>query len=161
VMHGVDPDRAEVAARVHDIASRYSGEELLTFAEQFGIPISITEARAPRLLHGKVAAEMLRRDWGIDDEELLDAVAYHITGNPHMGKLAKVLFVADKIEPDRDRHYGGLDPIREVARVSLDQAMLRLYAWRTGELVAAERPIDETFVAARNRLVDYTLATGG
>jgi len=156
--HGVDPDRAERAALLHDIADRYSDRELLILAERYGIPINLTEARIPKLLHGVVGAEILRREWGITDEELLDAVRYHISGGPRMGKLAKILFVADKIEPSRDRHYGGLDPVRELASEDLDQAMLKLYAWRIDELVAAGRPIDENLVRARNQLIERTLA---
>jgi predicted HD superfamily hydrolase involved in NAD metabolism len=157
-VHGVDRDQAELAALLHDIGDRYSDVELLILAERFELPISLTEARVPKLLHGKIAAEILRREWGITDEELLDAIAEHITGGVRMSPLAKVLFVADKLEPGRDRHYHGLDPIRELAMVDLDAALLRLYAWRMDELVRGGQPIDSGLVAARNRLIDRSLA---
>src|SRR5215213_5539593 len=67
--HGIDPERAEIAALVHDIADRYSDRELLEYAERYEIPVGLTEARIPKLLHGAVGAEILRREWGIDDEE--------------------------------------------------------------------------------------------
>lgn len=158
-IHGVDRDRAELAALLHDIADRYSDVELLILAERYDLPVSLTEARVPKLLHGKVAAEILRREWGIRDDELLDAIADHITGSVRMSPLAKVVFVADKLEPGRDRHYHGLDPIRDLAMVDLDAALLRLYAWRMDELVKAGCPIDTGLVAARNRLIDRTLAS--
>jgi predicted HD superfamily hydrolase involved in NAD metabolism len=158
--HGVDPDRAELAAMVHDIAGDYSDVELVTLAERYEIPLSLTEARIPALLHAPVGAEILRDKWGIRDEEILDAVRNHITGAPHMSTLAKIIFVADKVEPGRDRHYGGLDPTRELAMRSLDEAILRLYAWRMDELVAGGRPVDEHLVSARNDLIDRTLAAG-
>jgi predicted HD superfamily hydrolase involved in NAD metabolism len=157
--HGVDPDRAELAALLHDIADAYSDVELLILAERYDIRVSLTEARVPRLLHGKVAAEILRREWGITDEELLDAVGEHTTGGVRMSPLAKVTFIADKLEQKRDRHNGGPDPIREMAMIDLDQAVLKLYAWRINELVRAGRPIDDSLVAARNRLIENTLAT--
>ncbi len=157
VAHGVDPDRAELAALLHDIADRYSDADLLGLADQLGVPVSLTEARVPKLLHGAVGAEILRRDWGIADEELLDAVRHHISGSAMMA-LAKVLFVADKIEPERDRHYGGLEPIRELAMVDLDAAVLKLYAWRMSDLVARGRPVDEGLVRARNVLMERELA---
>jgi predicted HD superfamily hydrolase involved in NAD metabolism len=153
--HGVDPDRAELAALVHDIADGYSNVELLVLAERYDIPVTLTEARIPKLLHAPVGAEILRRDYGLSDEELLDAVRDHISGGPHMGKLAKILFVADKIEPHRDRHYHGLDPVRDLAIQDLDQAMLKLYAWRIDELVGAGRPVHERMVASRNLLLAY------
>src|SRR5262245_15750377 len=120
VRHGVDPERAEFAALVHDIADHYSDVELLGLAERYGIPVSLTEARIPKLLHGPVGAEILRHEYGITDEEILDAVRDHVSGGPHMSKLAKVIFTADKLEPGRDRHYHGLDPVRKLARDDLD-----------------------------------------
>jgi predicted HD superfamily hydrolase involved in NAD metabolism len=157
-IHGVDRDQAELAALLHDVADHYSDVELLILAEQLKIPVSLTEARVPRLLHGKVGAEILRREWRITDEELLDAIAEHITGGVRMSPLSKVIFVADKLEPERDRYYHGLDPIRELAMVDLDAALLRLYAWRMDELVKAGSPIDSTMIAARNRLIERSLA---
>lgn len=158
VAHGVDPERAELAGLVHDIADHYSDRELLELAERYGIALSITEARIPKLLHARVGAEILR-EAGVTDEELLDAVREHITGGPRMSRLSKVLFVADKLEPHRDRYYGGLDPVREMAMVDLDEAIMRLYAWRMTQLVREGRPVDDRLTVARNRLIDRMLAT--
>ena len=38
IAHGEDPDRAEVAALVHDIADRFSDRELLRLADYYDIP---------------------------------------------------------------------------------------------------------------------------
>ena len=158
--HGVDPERARLAALIHDVADCYSERELLVLAERYGIDVSLTEARVPKLLHGKIGAEILRRDWGITDDELLDAVRDHITGGVRMGPLARVLFVADKLEPERDRHFGGLDPIRQLAVVNLEAAMLKLYAWRMDQLIGAGKPLDNALVRARNQLIERTLGSG-
>jgi predicted HD superfamily hydrolase involved in NAD metabolism len=154
----VDPHRAEVAALLHDVADSLSERELLEAAQRYGIPVSLTEARVPRLLHAPVGAEILRTEWGITDDEVLDAVRYHISGAPVMSPLVKVVFVADKIEPARDRHYGGLGLIRAIARTDLDEAVLRLYAWRMSTLVEAGERVDEQLVTARNSLIEQTLA---
>ncbi len=158
MLHGVDPDRAESAALVHDVADPLTERELLARAEQYGIPVSLTEARVPRLLHAPVGAELLRSEWGIRDEELLDAVRYHITGAPVMSPLVMVVFVADKLEPNRDRHDRGLDAIRAIARADLDEAVLRLAGWRLSTLVASGQPVHEQLVSARNALIEQTLA---
>jgi predicted HD superfamily hydrolase involved in NAD metabolism len=162
VAHRVDPDRAELAGLLHDIADRYSERELLEMAERYGLELSLTEARIPKLLHARVGAEILRRGrgWLINDEEFLDAIAEHITGGVRMSLLSKVLFLADKLEPMRDRHMGGLDPVRELAKVNLDGAVLQLYAWRMDQLVQTGKPVDDKLVAARNQLIERTLASG-
>jgi len=159
IEHGEDPDRAEFAGLVHDIADHLSDRELLRRADSYGIAVSLTEARIPKLLHAKVGAEMLR-EMGVRDEELLDAVREHITGGPRMSLLSKITFVADKIEPHRDRHHGGLDPVRTTAKTDLDEAILQLYAWRMDELVAAGQPIHDQLTTSRNRLIERMLARG-
>lgn len=153
-IHGVDPERAELVALIHDIADHYSERELLALAEQYEIEVSLTEARVPKLLHGPVGAEILRHDWGFEDEEILDAVRHHVSGHRFMSRIGKVLFVADKLEPSRDQHYGGLQGIRDLALIDLDAAMLRLYAWRVNELVDTGRPIHEHLITARNLLLE-------
>jgi len=158
--HGADRERARLAALIHDVADRYTERELLILAERYGVDVSLTEARVPKLLHGKIGADVLRREWGITDDELLDAVRDHITGGARMGPLAKVLFVADKLEPERDRHFGGLDPIRQLAMVNLEAAMLKLYAWRMDQLLGAGKPVDDALVTARNQLIERTLGSG-
>jgi predicted HD superfamily hydrolase involved in NAD metabolism len=158
VAHGVDPDRAELAALVHDVADALSERELMSRAERYGMYASLTEARVPRLLHAPVGAEILKQDWGITDDEILDAVRFHITGASVMSPLVKVVFVADKIEPLRDQHYGGLEQIRELAYRDLDEAILKLYAWRMSSLAQANQQVAEEFVTSRNALIEQTLA---
>jgi predicted HD superfamily hydrolase involved in NAD metabolism len=154
LVHGVDPDRAELAGLLHDIADRQSDRELITLAQRYDLPITLTEARVPKLLHGRVGAEILQREWGITDEELLDAVREHITGGVRMTTLSKITFVADKIEPLRDQYYGGLEPVREIAMVDLDEAIMQLYAWRMDRLVRQGQPVEDKLTAARNRLIE-------
>lgn len=50
--------------------------------------------------HGPAAAELLRRD-GVEDDELLEAIAYHSLGRSGMGSLGRFLFLADYLEPGR------------------------------------------------------------
>jgi HD superfamily phosphohydrolase YqeK len=76
-----------------------------------------------------------------------------------MSQLSKIIFVADKIEPERDRYYGGLNSIRELAMRDLDEAVLQLFAWRMDQLVESGRQVDERLVVARNRLIERAQAT--
>lgn len=152
--HGEDPDRAELAALVHDVAHDLNEKALLHFAQQHQVPLTLTEARVPKLIHGAVGASILYREWGIRDEEILDAVRFHISGSATMGTLAKIIFVADKLEPERDHFYGGLGPLREMARVDLDQAILQLYGWRMNQLVTNAQPVHEDLSSARNALLE-------
>jgi HD superfamily phosphohydrolase YqeK len=54
----------------------------------------------PSILHAPAAAERLRRE-GVEDEELLLAVAFHPLGHPRFGSLGRMLYAADFLEPGR------------------------------------------------------------
>jgi HD superfamily phosphohydrolase YqeK len=96
---------------------------------------------------------------GIDDRELLDAVTTHTTGDVRMTPLAKILFLADKLEPVRGKPPVELETIRELAWIDLDQALFGVYAWRIREVVSRDEHIDERLLAARDRLIERSLGS--
>ena len=116
--HGLDPGRARLAALLHD-AAREIGEpgEFLRLAGEWHIPFGEPERQSPKLLHGPVAAELARRELGVEDAEVLEAIRAHTVGRPGMGPLALVLYVADKIEPARD--YPSVGRLRTLSRQDL------------------------------------------
>lgn len=111
---GEDPDRCALAGILHDVAREYT-------AEQFSA-LGLTElpgANDPEnarydhvLMHGMAAAEIGRRTFGIDDEDVLEAVSWHTTGRPGMSRLAQIIFVADYTEPGREGAH--FDRVRSV-----------------------------------------------
>jgi predicted HD superfamily hydrolase involved in NAD metabolism len=119
-LHGLDPERARLAALLHDTAREVGREELLRVAKEGSLPVSDLERERPILLHGPVAAVLSRKDLGVQDMEVREAVRVHTTGEPGMGTLALALYVADKIEPDRDQP--GVEDLRELAFESLHRA---------------------------------------
>lgn len=86
----------------HDMCKSMDGSELLKTAARDGKPILKMEKERPSLLHGRAAAVLLKEDWGVDDHDILEAVANHTFGAVGMSDLAKLLYVADKIEPGRE-----------------------------------------------------------
>jgi predicted HD superfamily hydrolase involved in NAD metabolism len=118
--HDLEADRARLSALLHDAARETGPEEYLKLADEWQLQVGDPERLSPKLLHGPVAAELARRELGIDDEEILEAVRAHTTGSPGMGPLALVLYVADKIEPARD--YPSVGRLRTLAREDLRRA---------------------------------------
>jgi nicotinate-nucleotide adenylyltransferase len=82
--------------------------ELLAAAQRDGREISELERRKPMLLHGRAAAVLLRERFGVHNEEALEAVAFHTEGKIGMGPLAKLVYIADKVEVSRKRVDGRL-----------------------------------------------------
>ncbi|MBQ0166663.1 MAG: bis(5'-nucleosyl)-tetraphosphatase (symmetrical) YqeK [Treponema sp.] len=86
---------------VHDMCKEMSDRQLISLARLDSDPVSDVEKGRPNLMHGRAAAVMLERDYGIDEPEILEAVKYHTFGKPGICDLAKVLYVSDKMEPGR------------------------------------------------------------
>ncbi len=120
-LHGLDPDKARLAGLLHDATRETYKEELLRLAEEAGLSIDELERERPMLLHGPVAAECARRDLGVKDGEVLEAVRVHTTGEPGMGPLALAVYLADKIEPGRNQP--GVQSLRKLALKNLRRAV--------------------------------------
>jgi predicted HD superfamily hydrolase involved in NAD metabolism len=118
--HDLDADRARLAALVHDAARGMGPEEFLYLAHKWHLQVGDPERQSPKLLHGPVAAELARRELGVRDEEVLEAIRAHTTAKPGMGPFALTLYVADKIEPARD--YPSVERLRKLAREDLHTA---------------------------------------
>ena len=118
--YDLEADRVRLAALLHDAAREMGSEEFRNLAQEWHLRVGDAERQSPKLLHGPVAAELARRELGVDDEEVLRAVRAHTTGEPGMGSLALVLYVADKIEPARD--YSSVGRLRTLAREDLNAA---------------------------------------
>jgi predicted HD superfamily hydrolase involved in NAD metabolism len=118
--HGLDPARTRLAALLHDAARETEPEEYLRLARAWELHLGEPERQSPKLLHGPVAAELGRRELGVEDEEVLEAVRVHTVGAAGMGPLALALYVADKIEPARD--YPSVGRIRDLASRDLREA---------------------------------------
>lgn len=151
--YGCDEEKAAFVGLIHDVARAMSPQELLDQAQSRGIPVGKAERAAPVLLHAPVGAALLQRDWGIEDPEVLEAVACHTTGREGMTLLDKVLFLADKLEEGKEGYYAGLERVRELAEKDLDLALLEFFNWQVRRLVERNALLHPQAIAARNELL--------
>ena len=158
--HGVDAAKVEVAALAHDLARGMKDNELLTKARSYRLthhPIAETVAI---LLHGPVAAEMLQRECGIEDEEVLEAVRWHTTFNRGMSRVAKVVFLADKLEPHKVQGHPILKGIVGLAAEDVDTAVLSLLEEAISSMIKAGRLIHPASLEGRNELLELRKSAG-
>ncbi|MDO4268722.1 MAG: bis(5'-nucleosyl)-tetraphosphatase (symmetrical) YqeK [Eubacteriales bacterium] len=123
--YGYDLEKAELAGLLHDCAKRYTDNELIARCRKHEIALSEAELKAPAVIHAKYGAWMAKNKFGIQDPEILDAIRCHTTGKPGMGILDKILYIADYIEPRRDR-AANLPRMRHLAFQDLDQTMYEI-----------------------------------
>ena len=118
-------DQAEMAGLLHDCAKRYDDATIICKCQEHGIELTEGELRAPAVIHAKLGAWMAEHKYGITDPEVLSAIACHTTGKPAMSLLDKILYVADYIEPRRDK-APNLPKLRRLAFEDLDEALYQI-----------------------------------
>lgn len=119
--YGENTEKAELAALFHDMSKHIKGDSLNYFVKHLDLPDKYLNNS--NLAHGKIAAILIKNDFGVDDSDIINAVSYHTTGRENMSVLEKIIYIADAIEPNRN--YPGVDELRELAFVDLDRACLK------------------------------------
>ena len=122
-----DKQKVALAALLHDCGRQVPKEASAARAEELGIAVDAVEKAQPILLHAKLGVYYAVHKYGVspDDREVLDAIRYHSTGTADMTDTAKIVFLADLIEPGRD--FAGVEEIREASLQDLDKGMLLSY----------------------------------
>lgn len=139
--YGYDLDKAMLAGLMHDCAKCMPNAKKLKMAEKNHLEISDLERKNPFMLHAKLGALLAKKKYDIEDEEILNAIRWHTTGRPNMTLLDKIVYVADYIEPKRDK-APNLPVIRQMAFVDLDKALLKILEDTLGYLGDSEENVD-------------------
>ncbi len=139
--YGEDPERLFTAGLLHDCAKNIPNEEKYALCKKYGIKLNDTEKKAPYLLHAKLGAVIAELEYGITDEEILNAIRSHTTGRPGMSTVEKIVFTADYIEMNR-KEAPNLPEIRALAFSDLDSAVRRILHETYDYLIKGDRPID-------------------
>ncbi|MEL7610262.1 MAG: nicotinate (nicotinamide) nucleotide adenylyltransferase [Bacillota bacterium] len=119
--HGADGKNARLAALLHDCA-KVAERSILEQAEEEGLTLDASSAGMKGLLHAKIGAIYAKRLFGVEDEQVLDAIRYHTTGRAGMSLLEKIVYLADMIEPGRE--FPQADALRRLSKVDLDLAVI-------------------------------------
>lgn len=123
--YGYDLDKAELAGLLHDCAKCYDNNSIIAACRNSGMELTDGELQAPSIIHSRLGARMAEEKFGVDDPEILSAIACHTTGKPGMSLLDKILYIADYIEPRRYK-IKDLPAIRRLAFEDLDQALFQI-----------------------------------
>ncbi|MDR3365285.1 MAG: nicotinate-nucleotide adenylyltransferase [Clostridiales Family XIII bacterium] len=121
---GADAEKAALAALLHDYCKDSGGG-----AEN-------------DVAHGAMAADAARREFGVTDEDVLNAIRYHTTGRAGMSRLELIVFLADTVEPGRT--YDRIARLRDTCRDDLEKGALdvlielKLYLEKKGLAVSED-----------------------
>ncbi len=119
--YGYDHEKARLSGLMHDCAKCIPKEKRIPLCEKYGIELTECEKKNTALIHSKLGVVIAKRDYGIEDTEILNAIRWHTTGKPSMSVLEKIIYIADYIEPNRDNSLVIKSSIRELAFKDLDK----------------------------------------
>lgn len=114
--YGGDSEGIKLSALLHDYAKCFTIDELKHNIKKYNLPTSLLDYHY-ELWHGPVSAAIMKHEYGIHDQDVLNAIYYHTTGRVDMTTVENIIFVADYIEPGRS--FPGVESVRELAKTDL------------------------------------------
>ena len=151
---GLNQDKAYLAGLLHDCAKCFSNEKLLDIIHQH-LDVEECEMLNYKTLHAPVSAYIAETEFNITDKEIISAIRWHTLGKLNMTDFEKIIFIADKIEPNtRDKEYS--DKIRELLFQDngLNKALLKCYKETIKSLVKRDLKICLLTIEIYNKLQD-------
>ena len=137
--YGVDEDKCKICALTHDMAKEFSEEENKRFIEKYELPEDILLKENKNLLHGYIAAIIVKEKYGFTDD-MVKAIKYHSTGYVGMDMLAKIIYLADKIE--KGKNYPGIEEERYYAYKDIDKAIVICLCNQIKKLVKEDKKVN-------------------
>ena len=151
--HRIESERAELGALAHDVCRAVPGDQLLTMSAEFDVDVMEVERDFPLLLHGPVGAELLRREEDLTDHDIYEAVRWHSTAHASLDPLGKLVFLADKLDPQKAAVYSYQSILHDMALESLDLALLEFLSRELGSRIERGETVHPASIEARNSLI--------
>ena len=149
--YGENIEKARLVGIAHDMAKEISTDEKMIYCGKNNIEIDPVEKKNPELLHGKIGADIAKKEFEFDDS-MCRAIEYHTTGKVGMDLLAKILFVADCIADDRT--WDGIEEGRKKAYEDLDAAVLYFLNHTIAHMIEKNLCIHPDSIFLRNEYLD-------
>ena len=103
----LDEQKAYLAGLIHDCAKNFDDGYLLDLIKnEIKEGFDSSELKNPKTYHAIVGAYLAKKEFEIDDVEIINAIRCHTIGKTNMTTFEKIIFLADKIETNtRDIKY--------------------------------------------------------
>lgn len=150
----LNQDKAYLAGLLHDCAKCFPNEKLLDIIHKH-LDVEECEMLNYKTLHAPVSAYIAETEFKITDKEILSAIRWHTLGKLDMTDFEKIVFIADKIEPNtRDEEYSA--KIRNLLSEEngLNKALLKCYKETIKSLVKRDLKICLLTIKIYNKLQD-------
>lgn len=153
--HELNVGKAAQAGLMHDLAKYFKPRQLLDIAQREGWTLDPVDELNPHLLHADVSAVVARDTFGVQDQEILTAIANHTLGRPAMSPLSCVIFLSDSLEPGRG-DTPELNTLRQVTERNLFQAVWMTCDYTLKHLIQTRRLVHPRVLLTRNWFLQHS-----
>ncbi|MBO7217574.1 MAG: nicotinate (nicotinamide) nucleotide adenylyltransferase [Clostridia bacterium] len=151
-IYGANKEIAYVAGLLHDVTKNFSELEHLKIFDSFGIILNDVTKKSKKLWHAISGSLYVKNYLGVDNDEIISAIRYHTAAKSDMSLLEKIIYVADFTSADRN--YPDVETMRNLSRISLEDAMLYALNYTINELKENGSPIHPDTINAYNFLLN-------
>ncbi len=120
-IYNINIEKSYTAALLHDFTKEYPLDKQKDIMDKY-----FKDTEAYNIIpawHSYTASIVVKEDFDIHDEDILNAIKYHTLGNKNMNDIAKIVFISDYIEPLRKyidtKYYDSL-----IGKITLDELLL-------------------------------------
>ena len=152
-----------IASLLHDIAKGLSTYEFKALDEKYSVRFTGDDFASPAVLHAKAGAKIAELEFAsYSDKEICAAIETHTTGGENMSLMAKLLFIADYIEPTRkweicretrESFYHALTKVGADTCKVLDEAMIKILDQTARHLEESGRAVHPDSVKCKDFLL--------
>lgn len=146
-----DVMRASLAGLLHDYAKQVPVTDYVDTIKTQGFDQDLLKY-GRGVWHGMVGTWYIQHELGVDDPLVLQAINRHTTGDPAMGLLDQIIFVADFIEPKRELAVE--EKAREAAQTSLEAATLIELTSTLTYLISNQKVVYPTTLLTYNAFIE-------
>lgn len=150
----LDEEKAYCAGLLHDCAKCFPKDKLTEIINKH-LTVETDEMLNKKTLHAPVSAYIAKTLFGVDDKEVLSAIRWHTLGKIDMTTFEKIIFIADKIEPEtRDKEEA--ENIKNLLdeENGINKALLRLFKYNIKSLIKRDFKICPITTNIYNKLQD-------
>ena len=152
-LNGVDIEKARLVGIAHDIAKEIPKNDRLRIALENGIELDEFEKENISLAHAKLGAKICKDRFGFTDD-MCKAIEAHTTAKQNMNVLAKILYLSDYCEPNREFDT---EPIYELGRKNLEEGYFSALVGKIKNTLDKKAKIHKDSIDAYNSWLNDSL----
>lgn len=131
----IDEDKVLLAGLLHDVGKMYDKTELPKNIKN-AIP---SDSIGTPVQHQFVSAEIVKNDFHISDEDVLNAIRFHTTGRENMSQFEKLIYVSDLIS--YERNFQGVESLRKAVYNDFEKGFITCLTYSRDYVVETGREV--------------------